>query len=108
MRLHANCHSDNDSKFGETPCSVLNSSEMALLDNCYQMRFVLGLPTTQLLSSLRNNKERLALSIVALLDLDRQTLQMLIPREQWQFVDNCHHYLRQQRKKVHSSRDRCY
>lgn len=92
-------HSSHDSgRYSDSKprqSSGLSPAVMTLLDKGYDKRFGLGTPTIQLLGAVHTDKERLALSIVALLDLDRHTLLGLIPPEQWQFIDACHHYLRQ-------------
>jgi len=75
--------------------TALPQALTSLLEAGYQKRFGLKTPTAKLLENAQSEPERRIISIVAMLDLDQATLRHITSVEEWQFIDSCHHYLRQ-------------
>lgn len=73
--------------------SSLTRATKSLLRFWYRKRFVRHQDTSMLMETISDYEDRRALSIVALLDVDKVTMTGLMDAEELQFVKMCHSYL---------------
>lgn len=72
---------------------LLSRKFFKYLEKFYGLRFESKLTTLELMELAQRETERLAITAVSMLDLDRNSLKEMMGDAEWQFIDTCHHYL---------------
>lgn len=61
---------------------------------CYR-RFQLQIPTTELMTAAHSLQEKMVIAIVAMMDVDSNSLRTGLNASEWSVVEACHGYLQQ-------------
>jgi len=74
--------------------NLLSESMKVLLRRWFYLKFVQKKSTVELMATAGDLRNKNALSIVALLDVDEQMISQVMGKKQLSFVQNCHAYLK--------------